>query len=187
MVNIVTIDKQKYLVDVGFGANGTWKPLPLSDGFETSGIGSQQFKMSHSTLPEHTDRSQKAWVYSYRETEKAPWIDAYAFAEIEFFPADYAVMNLSTMTLRQSFFVQTLFCVKMLLDEETKQPTGWLTLHHDIVKKTKGPETLIMEHMRTEDQRIAALKRWFNIQLTDAEKRGIRDLYSELRGFKMGP
>lgn len=188
MVNIVTIDGMKYLVDVGFGANEPTTPLALVSGHETRGIGTVSFKLLYTSLALHTDKSQRVWVYSHRDTEKdpnAPWTDAYAFSEMEFFPEDYEVMNLSTMTLRSSFFVQSVFCVKMTLDEKTGEANGWLMLTDrpgEVKRKTlNGME--VLESFRSEEGRIAALKRWFDIELTDAEKAGIRDLSTELRGW----
>lgn len=186
MVNIVTIDGVKYLVDVGFGYNGPTTPLALVSGQETPGIGTMAFRILYTSLPQHTDKSQRVWVYSYRDTEKdtnAPWTDAYAFTEVEFFPADFAVMNFSTMTPRSSFFVQTVFCVKMTLDEDTGEANGWLLLGDKEVKRKTKDGMEVMETLKSEGERIAALSRWFDIELRDSEKAGIRGLSTELRGW----
>lgn len=186
MVNLVTIDGQTYLVDVGFGEHGPCRPLPLISGSETVGNGQQGLRLEYTALPQHTDRSQRLWVYSHREDGAAPWVNAYAFAELEFFPGDFAVMNLATMTLRTSFFVQSLFCVKMLLDPETGEPAGTLVLFHNQVKKKVKGETIVLEELASEEQRVAALEKWFGIRLTAAERKGIEELQTELRGWKLG-
>ncbi|KAK3385664.1 acetyltransferase-like protein [Podospora didyma] len=187
MVNLVTIDNDKFLVDVGFGYNGPSQPLALESGVIVPGIGTAlRFKLTYTALPQHTDKSQRMWVYSYREGSKAAWTDAYAFTEMEFFPDDFAVMNVATMTLRRSFFLQTLFCVKMTLDAETGEPSGWLLLNHDQVKrKDRDGATVLVAELKTEEERVAALEKWFDIQLTEKEKTGIRDLSTELRGWSM--
>jgi arylamine N-acetyltransferase len=186
MVNLVTIENQRYLVDVGFGDHGPCRPIPLISGHEVIGNDPQSLKLRYTVLPKHTDKSQKLWVYSYRESDDAAWVDAYAFAEIEFFPEDFAVMNLATMTLRQSFFVQSLFCQKLLLDPETAAPAGALILFHDQVKRKRHGETEILEKLQSETQRVDALERWFGVKLTEAEQQGILDLSSELKGWKTG-
>lgn len=183
MVNLVTINDQVYLVDVGFGENGPCRPLPLVSGYETVGNAPQGLRLEYTALPQHTDTTQRLWVYSHRLYEEVPWVRAYAFATLEFFPGDYAVINLATMTLRTSFFVQTLFCVRMLLDEEAGQPAGTLILYHDQVKKKVNGETIVLEQLQSEKQRVDALKAWFGIELTVAEQRGIEELPSELRGW----
>jgi arylamine N-acetyltransferase len=184
MVNLVTIDNQQYLVDVGFGASGPCRPIPLISGYECIGIAPQSLKLEYKALPKHTDPTQKVWVYSHRENADARWIEAYAFTELEFFPEDYEVMNLSTMTLPQSFFTQTVLCVKTLLDATTGELEGVLILHqHEVKKRIKG-EVCIVEKFTSEEQRVQALARWFGIVLTEEEKRGIRDLATELRGWE---
>jgi arylamine N-acetyltransferase len=185
MVNLVTIENQKYLVDVGFGADGPCQPIPLISDFEAVGNAPQGLKLRYTALPNHTDHDQRAWVYSHRENGHSPWVDAYALTEIEFFPEDFEVMNLATMTLRQSFFIQTLFCVKMLLDLEANTPAGVLILYHDQVKKRVQGELTILEKFENEQQRVDALERWFGIRLSEAEQRSIQGLPTELKGWKL--
>ncbi|KAK0638486.1 hypothetical protein B0T16DRAFT_421250 [Cercophora newfieldiana] len=183
-------ETRKYLVDVGFGANGPVVPIPLVSGVEIpSPIGTTRFKLEYKALEQHTDRSQRMWVYSYRESDEKEWLDAYAFTELEFFAEDYEVMSLATSTLRQSFFVQSLFCVRMVLDTEQGGkggPVGWLVLHGDKVTRRIGATTEVLEELKTEGQRVVALQRWFGIQLSEAEKCGIVDLPTEIRGWKLG-
>jgi arylamine N-acetyltransferase len=182
MVNIVTIEDQRYLVDVGFGAPVPTHPLPLIPGHLCTGIAPQSLQLEHKSLLHHTDPSQRAWVYSYRENHDTPWTEAYSFVEIEFFPQDYEVMNLSTMTLPQSFFTQTVVCVKIILNEESNEMEGILTLVHNEVKTKIRGVSEVVEKLEREEQRIKALEKWFSIVLTEAEKKGIIGLATELRG-----
>ena len=181
MVNIVTIEGQRYLVDVGFGADVATHPLPLIPGHVCTGIAPQSLRLEYKQLAQHTDPSQRAWVYSYRGNDNAPWVEAYSFLEIEFFPQDYEVMNLSTMTLPQSFFTQTVLCVKILLNEKSEEMEGVLILHQNVVKKRIGDGATVLENLKSEDDRIRALERWFGIVLREEEKKGIIGLATELR------
>ncbi|KAK4455210.1 hypothetical protein QBC34DRAFT_391793 [Podospora aff. communis PSN243] len=193
MVNLVTLsttedgqEEEKYLVDVGFGANGPVRPLLLTPGQETpAGIDAVRYKLRYEALPQHTDRSQRMWIYSYRNNADGKWLDAYAFAEMEFLPDDFAVMNLATSTLRTSFFVQSLFCVRMVVDGEGK-PAGWTVLHGDKVTRRVRGRVEAEEEFKSEEQRVDALQRWFGIVLDEVEKRGIRELPTEIRGWKLG-
>ena len=182
MVNIVTIEDQKYLVDVGFGAPVPSHPLPLISGHVCTGIAPQSLRLEYKRLLNHTDPSQRAWVYSYRENDDTEWTEAYSFVEIEFFPDDYEVMNLSTMTLPQSFFTQTVVCVKIILNEESKEIEGVLILMHNEIKKRIRGVTDVVEKLESERDRIKALEKWFCIVLTEAEKKGIIGLATELKG-----
>ncbi|KAI9857196.1 MAG: N-terminal acetyltransferase [Trichoglossum hirsutum] len=180
MVNIITIGQQRYLVDVGFGADGPTQPLPLVPGHVCSGISPQLLKLEYQRLWQHSDPSQRAWIYSHRANGDTPWTDAYSFVEVEFFVADYEVMNLCTMTSRQSFFTQVVLCVKTLLDEHGDTEGVLILFQNELKTKIRG-ETSIVEKLQSEEQRVRALEKWFGIILTEGEKKGIQELVTELK------
>ncbi|KAK0640689.1 hypothetical protein B0T16DRAFT_201165 [Cercophora newfieldiana] len=181
MLNIVTIDGTCYAVDVGFGSHGPPNPNPLKDGYEFTTIAPARGKLEYRALAQHSDPSQRAWVYSVQEWPNAAWEDKYAFVEIEFFPADFQVMNMPVMTAPQSFFVQNVMCMKFLLREGTDEPEGVLILHRDYVKRRIGGNVEILQTLHTEEDRVKVLEDMFSIKLEEDEKAGIRGLASELR------
>ena len=180
-MTIVTIDDTRYLVDVGFGFSSPAHPVPLKDNREFTTIAPARGKLEYRALSIHTDPSQRMWVYSAQRSANAPWEEMYSFPEMEFFPADFQVMNLSTMTSPQSFFVQNVLCLKVLLGEETGKPEGLLFLHRDLVKRQVGGEVEILQTLESEEDRLQALEKWFGIVFSEAEKLGIRGLASELK------
>ena len=91
-------------------------------------------------------------------------------------------MNLSTMALRQSYFTQTVMCIKILLSEETEDMEGVLILHQNVVKKRIRGLTSVLEELKSEEDRVKALQKWFGIVLNEEEKNGIIGLATELRG-----
>ena len=182
MVNIVTIEGQRYAVDVGFGSNCSIQPIPLQSGVEFDGVLPVRGKLEHRSLAEHSDPSQRVWVYSAREDANAPWKEMYSFLPVEFFPADFEVMNLRTMTSPRSFFVKTVLAMRMIRDEATGDLTGLLILHKDYVKRRVGEKSETLEELKTEEQRVRALEKYFWIVLSPVEQRAIRDLPTELRG-----
>lgn len=182
MVNLVTIHGQRYLVDVGFGSNGPPNPVPLEHNHEFIGIAPMRGRLQYRNLEEHTDPSQRVWVYSAQENGDAPWKDMYHFVETEFMSGDFEVMNLRTMTTPQSFFVQSVMCMCTILNEESGKPVGLLILHRDYVKRRMGADSEIIEHLESEEQRVKALAKHFGIVLSPEEQGGIRGLASELRG-----
>ncbi|KAL2158820.1 hypothetical protein VTH06DRAFT_4012 [Thermothelomyces fergusii] len=205
MVNIVTIDGQRYLVDVGYGSNGPPHPIPLRHDHEFVGVAPARGRLQHRRLEEHADPAQRVWVFSTREDDSAAavWREQYHFVETEFLPEDFEVMNLRTMTAPQSFFVQNVMCMWTLLgsagpdgvqppegeaggaggDPEAAAagPVGLLILHRDYVKRRVGAESRIIEQLESEEQRTAALEKYFGIVLSPEEKTAIRGLASELR------
>jgi arylamine N-acetyltransferase len=181
MVNLVTIGQKRYLVDVGFGSNGPPYPVPLEHDHEFVGVAPFRGRLQYRSLDEHSDSSQRVWVYSGQDDESSPWRDMYAFVELEFLPGDFEVMNLKTMTTPQSFFVQSVMCMCTVLDSEKTKPVGLLILHRDYVKKRMGDKSEIIETLETEEQRVHALEKYFGIVLAPDERKAIQGLASELR------
>lgn len=183
MINLVTVDGRRHLVDVGFGSGGSMKPVPLTHGVEFDQIPPARGRLEHTALPEHADPSQRVWLYTTRAGPGAAWERRKMFLDVEFFPADYRVMNLSPMTQPQSFFVQNVVATRVVLDDdETGRPRGVVSLLGGIVRrKVNGGDEVLVE-CKTEAERIEALEKYFDIVLTDAERRGIKGLPSELKG-----
>ncbi|KAK4211527.1 hypothetical protein QBC37DRAFT_12160 [Rhypophila decipiens] len=189
MVNLVTINNKRYLVDVGFGADGPLQPVLLEDNHMIPLIGPAQARLQYKSLEEHTDPSQRVWVYSTQETKDAPWTDRYSFVEIEFFPADFEVINLRMSTTPQSFFVQSVMCIRTQLNFEKNGITSVVILFKDTVKKrfrvsesgVESSQTELLAELKTEDDRAKALDKHFGIVLRPEEQRAIRGLASELR------
>jgi arylamine N-acetyltransferase len=179
MVNIVTMNRKRHLVDVAFGSNSPLRPVPLESGIVFDGVGEQKGKLEYRTLAQHSDKDQRIWVYSIQERRQAPWKEQYCFMDIEFFPADFEVMNLSTMTSPRGLFVKTLVASMVLLDDEGK-PCGKVTLNHDYLRIRKNGEDNTAK-LETEEDRMAALEKHFGIHLSAKEREAIRGLPSELK------
>lgn len=180
MVNLVTVNGRRHLVDVGFGSLCPPHPVPLEHDHEFVGVAGIHGKLEYRALKEHTDPSQRVWVYSAMAREDAPWQEMYAVAEIEFIPGDFDVMNLKTMTSPQSFFVQHVTCVRTILDPARDRAVGLLILHRDNVKQRRAGQPDTHETLETEAQRVRALEKYFGILLTPEEQGAIRGLASEL-------
>lgn len=179
MVNIVTIDATKYLVDVSFGSLGPTYPLALADGKICDGIRPQSLRLLWTNIPQHTDPSQRLWVYQHRKDNDSPWTFAYCFTELEFLPQDYEVMNLMTSTNRKSFFTYRVMCVKTILEDE--EVVGTLILFENEIKRQVKGQTEILMTCETEQQRVEGLKKWFGISLTDDEQQGILGTVTQLK------
>ncbi|KAK0617587.1 hypothetical protein B0T14DRAFT_273133 [Immersiella caudata] len=181
MLNLVTIDGTKYVVDVGFGSHNSPHPIPLRDGYEFTTIAPARGKLEYRALSCHSDPSQRVWVYSVQPSEHAPWGEMYSFVEIEFFAVDFQVMNVPTSSSPQSFFVQNVMCMRVLLKEGTDEPEGLIILHRDYLKRRIGDKVEILQILEVEEDRLQVLEEWFSIKLGEDEKAAIRGLPSELR------
>ncbi len=181
MVNLVTINGAKYLVDVGYGADCPTQPIRLKDGECSTGPGTQSLRLRWTTIPETTDPSQQLWVLEGRRKEDQPWTPYYCFAEIEFLPADFASMNYATSTRRTSLFTWMVMCTRTIVEGD--EVVGVRTLANGEIKERRNGEVKTIMTCETEAQRVEALKEWFGITLTEEEQRGIEGLGTELKGW----
>jgi len=188
MINIVTLHstKQKTMVDVGFGANGPISPLSLIDAEESPHIEPASMRLIHSNIPENTDPTQKLWIYQHRisSADDVAWIPQYCFTELEFLPQDYELMNFYTSQSPKSMFTQKIVMARFVLDQNTptEEIIGTETLMGAEVKRRIKGKVVYGKECKNEEERVWALEDRFGIRLSEAERRGIRNLGTELMG-----
>lgn len=95
MVLRVDLDGQAWLADVGFGGDGSLRPVAL-DGRESAEAGA------------HYRVGREGAVHVLQTLHAADWRDLYAFSLQPALPADYEVANHYTSTHPESRFVTTL-------------------------------------------------------------------------------
>ncbi|OAA63092.1 N-acetyltransferase [Cordyceps fumosorosea ARSEF 2679] len=180
MCLIVTVDGARYVVDVGYGADAAMQPIPLISGTEFTVLAPRRGLLEHRAIDQHTDPSQRLWVYSTRDSDAddAPWVEQYCFAELECFLADYNMVNYYTSTSPNSFFMPHVLAARALLEpdgEDEVRLAGVLTFFRGEVRRRKegSTEREVLETVTTEAERIAALERWFEIPLTEEDRKSI--------------
>lgn len=182
MVNIITIAGHKYMVDVGFGGNGPTAPLLLKHNVVQERIIPGQMRLIQSKIAEHTDPSQRLWIYQIRHAVDKDWEPTYCFTETEFLPQDYELMNFWTSQNRRSLFTYSILMAKMIMSEEGRL-IGTVTLSDGReAKKRIGSEVVETRVCRSEQERLRLLKEWFNIRLAEEEERGITGTVTQLKG-----
>ncbi|KAL9630897.1 MAG: hypothetical protein Q9204_004485, partial [Flavoplaca sp. TL-2023a] len=180
MVNVINIAGIKYMVDVGFGGNGATSPLPLEPNTVHERIFPSEMRLLHSSIPQHTDPTQRLWLYQARETDTSEWQTQYCFTETEFLSCDYEMMNFWTSQSRTSIFTQAVLMAKMVMDEG--RLVGSLTMFNGEAKRKVGKETVEKKCCGSEEERVLVLREWFGVVLTAEERRGISGLVTELKG-----
>ncbi|EFY86571.1 hypothetical protein J3459_015058 [Metarhizium acridum] len=181
MVNIVTIGGTRYNVDVGFGSHEPMRPIPLRHNYTFTQIAPRQGRLEYRSVSQHTDPSQRVWVYSTREDAQAPWEERNMFVETEFFRADYEAMNLSTMTASTSFFVQNVIGMRAVLDAAGHVEGVYTLFGNRVKRQMRDAEAEVVAELADEDARVRAIDDYFGVKLTALETRGIRGLATELR------
>jgi len=185
MVNIVTLNSRKYLVDVGFGAKEPTCPVSLTDGFMFPILGQSAGRIDLKHLEKHSkvakkDPIHRLWVYSIQATPNDPWEEMYSFTETEFFPEDFEMMSYYVSTRPDSWFVQEVVAYRMLMDD-LGNVVGEVTLHGNTLTIRQDGQEDAVTKLRSEQERVKALETEFYIRLTHREQRAIVGLVSEIR------
>lgn len=179
MLNLVRLDNEWYVVDVGMGAMGPNMPYPLRDGYETTSIAPRKVRIQKRAIPESYagEDAPKLWCYDVcydpSRGEDNKWIPTYCFTEMEFLPQDYEVMSWFTSTHGNSFFTRYVTATKMIMDAEQEKIIGSVTLFKDTVRESIGDQRRVIRECKTEEERLAQLKDIYGIELDAQEKNGI--------------
>jgi arylamine N-acetyltransferase len=182
MVNIVAIQGKRYMVDVGFGTGQATHPLPLVDREPTLNVRpSQQVRLRWDAISQAENKEAKLWIFERQDKADGPWIPTYCFPDnVEYLPADYAVMSYFTSTNRMSFFTYKLIVAKFVLDEAGEEIIGTLVLFGDKAHKRILGEKEELGTFEKEEERVKALEQHFDLRLSEAQKAGIRGMVSAI-------
>lgn len=184
-MNIVTIASgERWMLDVAFGGDGPTKPLPLISEYVTQNLGTQEVRLIYGTIPQQLEQTQRLWIYQYRNGKDKDWNSFYAFPEMEFFQADFEIMNFFTSQSRSpNFQTSTVLIIRFLRGEtEEEGVVGKVMLVNGEVKRNDGGKTRLVLTCTTEEERLKALEEHFEIRLTDEEINGIKGRNVELLG-----
>jgi arylamine N-acetyltransferase len=178
MLNLVRLENEWYVVDVGMGSMGPNLPYPVHDGFETTSIAPRRIRLQSRAIAESYGKdSNKLWCYDVCnkpvDNEDPAWVPVYCFTETEFLPQDYEMMSWFTSTHNSSFFTRSVTSTRMLMDDAQEKIVGNVTLFEAAVKESIGSNQKLLKECKTEDDRLEILKEVFGIELTDEEKNGI--------------
>ena len=153
--------------------------MPLITGAIVDGTPSQQLKLEHRCLPQHSDSAQQVWVYSHCRSGGA-WEDVYQFPDVEFFAADFTVLNFYNMAL--SSFAKTVIVQRFEVDPEHPERgiVGTLQITRDRLDRRSASGLEGVATFRNEQARLSAFELYFDIHLTEEERFAIRGRPSEL-------
>ena len=182
MVNIVTIQGQRYMVDVGFGTGQATHPLLLVDRSPSMNVRpNQQVRLRWDAIGGTENKDAKLWIFERQDKADGPWIPTYCFPDnVEYLPADYAVMSYFTSTHRASFFTYKLIVAKFVLDEAGEEIVGTLVMFGNSAHKRVLGVKEELGTFEKEEERIEALKRHFDLRLSESQQAGIRGMVSAI-------
>ena len=153
----------------------------LEDGYTVTAIAPAESRLVIGNIPTNEDRGQRLWLHQFRLSTDDEWKNAYAFSELEFSRADYDLMNYGTSLNPASIFVNGFIVSKFMLNEAKDDIVGCVWLPKNAVKQNVRGKMEVLQNLGTEDERVDALAKYFNIHLQPMEARGIRKRPTELK------
>lgn len=126
------------------------------------------------------ESGQKWWFFQYRANTEDKWKSVYVFSELEFLREDYEIMNFWTSQHMTSGFIRGFIISRFLLNEDKTDIVGYLMIPKDAVKQNMKGEMQVIQTLKTEEERVDALAKYFDIHLQPMEIRGIGSMITEL-------
>lgn len=179
MLNLVRLEDEWFVVDVGMGAMGPNLPYPLRDNYETVSIAPRKIRIQQRAITESYAGTEapKLWCYDVcydpSRGKDNKWIPTYCFTETEFLPQDYEVMSWFTSTHGNSFFTRYVTATRMVMDAQQEKIVGSVTLFKDTIRESIGDQRQVIKECRTEEERLHSLKEFYDIELNAQERDGI--------------
>ncbi|TQV99580.1 hypothetical protein V2A60_005048 [Cordyceps javanica] len=171
MAIVVIINGERFLVDVGCGAQSPVTLLLLRSGQAATGLMGQALRMESKKLAT-TAMSKPVWIYSMRFGGEGAWKEIYAFADAEYLAADFDVLNY--YTLHASPFTRMVVVQSFFFQRTCDGASGTLSLVKDSITQNVDGEDEPVAVLRSERERVEALGKHFGIQLSEDELDAIK-------------
>ncbi|KAF3938184.1 hypothetical protein ABW19_dt0202072 [Dactylella cylindrospora] len=176
-VNLIQFDDGTvYMADVGFGGSNIVRPVLLAEGTIINGIGVEKHQLTKASLPE-TRRKTKHWLLQHKPEEQSPWIDLYVFFEDEVTFRDFEIMSNWTST-KEEIFMRNIVLARVI--REGNKPVGRYTMFNKGIKKRLNFETNELPELQSEEERVKALKEYWEIDLSDEDRVAIKGREPEI-------
>ncbi|KAK5167333.1 uncharacterized protein LTR77_007032 [Saxophila tyrrhenica] len=194
LVNIVVIGGTKYLVDVGFGPNEPTIPIPLSHGEVRPQEPPAESRVMFETLEENTSGC-KLWLMRHRARPEEEWKTMYCFSDVEILPGDLEGLNFAPWASRTSHFTQKIICVRFTTAKESMEDIdglpssetveggdvdGQLVINQDKLSWRRRGDSVLEVELKSEDDRLEALKKYWGIVLDVEDQMAIVGTVSAL-------
>ncbi|KAJ2932444.1 hypothetical protein H1R20_g4670, partial [Candolleomyces eurysporus] len=170
---------ETYVVDVGFGGSGLVRPIPLvsGDSSEVVGVGPAEFhRLVKEPFPQ-SSLAQGVWHLEVRHVSESEtdasatnsaWKRMFSFCEQEFFYEDCVAAS-ATVTRSHPLFTQNVLCIRYVLDNQSLDSDLYrVIMHGNEVKARRNGETQVLATLKTELDRVKALREIFGIQVDDS-------------------
>lgn len=195
MVLIATIERKRYLMDVGFGIGGSPRPVPMIPDVEFQATGTQTLRLRRDGIPDHSfgrradddsdeedqahDARNDIWILEVQHSPDTRWWPAHCFSDTEFLRDDFEVLNYNCEQNSKSWFANVVVVIKFLMDEDGVVIGQTNLTDREVARRIHG-KSEVLRVCTSEEERIDALERWFGIVLTEEERNAIRGRRMEI-------
>lgn len=152
----------------------------MRDGEEFLDLTPRMGRLVHKPLNKYRAQNLKYWRLQFRERPEQQWMDTYAFPEVEFTDIDGAALERHVMTDRRMWFMVRVMAFRHIFDEQSGKPAGFVMLWENQLRRKFLGGKYEVSTLYSEEERILALEKWFDIVLDDDEKEEIHDTVSYL-------
>ncbi|KAI1297825.1 hypothetical protein F5Y03DRAFT_369043 [Xylaria venustula] len=179
VINIVTIDDKKYVVDTNFNQFGSPFPVPLVHNEPVTDVWTRRRRMIHERIPGWAETDQKWWRMQVMHEGDDYWMDVYCFREVEWMALDFALQLAGIQKLDMGWFNHVVVCYRIIVEDEV--PVGWIMARGDKLTRSYKGLVQTIETFECESDRVAALSEHFGISLSEHEQQHIIGTKTELK------
>ncbi|KZT57685.1 cysteine proteinase [Calocera cornea HHB12733] len=176
---VLPSDAPTQVVDTGFGGTGLIGPIELKHGATLDGPAAEEHRILRGLPSNAASTDQVGWIVEWRGADE-PWRPLFQFAETELYPNDYEALSFAFCGRPSGCgpFWHEIMCMRPFVAEDGT--IGRMTMYKGAVKRRLNGKSEVIEEFKTEGQRVAALKKYFDVLITDEDRAFMKGQPAEL-------
>ncbi|EJU04809.1 cysteine proteinase [Dacryopinax primogenitus] len=177
------IDTPIHLVDTGFGGTGLIGPIELKHGATREGPAAEEHRILKGHPLNAATRDLSGWTVEWRGVD-APWRPLFQFSEAELYPNDYEALSFAFCGRADGCgpFWTDILCMRPFRAEDGT--IGRMTMMNGAIKRRLNGKSEVMKQVTTEEERVEALKKYFDILITEEDSAFIQGHRAEIQAVQ---
>jgi arylamine N-acetyltransferase len=191
MLVVVTISGTNYVVDPCFGPNMPTRPVALIRNDVQPDTPGRERQLAWDNIDQNTDANQRYWIMQFRAAavdggQPGKWTDAYCFRENECLMSDFDTVHMSCRFGRKAWFMSKVMAFRWI-EGPDGTPCGWYLMWENQLRKNWMGKVSLIETFARDQDRVAAIEKYFNIQLDPEDVEQIVGTVSYLKPLPLKP